>query len=164
MINPTMKTSGAKLKRFSTILSIQLRVLLEKHHKLNCTMNLALNYLNLGDEWEGFVCSVKSKRLRYLNILHYLIPSDHQTYNTRNLDFVETYFCRINALKYSFFPYSISEWNKLDSELRNAKSYSTFRKSLLNSGWPNPNHVYQNHDPLGLKILTRLRLSLRYLN
>ena len=40
------------------------------------------------------------------------------TLDTRNLDFVETYFCRAAAFKYSFFLYSISEWDKLDAALR----------------------------------------------
>ena len=52
----------------------------------------------------------------------------------------------------------------LDPDLRNAKSYSTFRKSLLKSGRPSPNHIYKIHDPLGLKLLTRLRLGLSHLN
>ena len=35
-----------------------------------------------------------------------------------------------------------------------------FRNSLLKSGQPNPNHAYKIHDPLGVKLLTRLRLGL----
>ena len=55
----------------------------------------------------------KIKTLKIPEYLYYLIPNDHQTYNTQNLDFVETYFCRTDAFKYSFFPYSISEWTYL---------------------------------------------------
>ena len=84
--------------------------------------------------------------------------------NTRNLYSVETYFCRTDAFKYSFFPYSISEWNKLGQDLRNAKSYSTFKKLLLKIGRPSPIHIYKIHDPLGLKLLTRFGLSLSHLN
>ena len=104
------------------------------------------------------------KTLKIPEYLYYLIPNDCRTYNTRNLDFVKTYLCRTDAFKYSFFPYSISEWNKLDPDLCNAKSYSKFRKSLLKSGRPSPNHIYKIHDPLGLKLLTRLRLGLSHLN
>ena len=32
----------------------------------------------------------KIKTFKILEYLYYLIPSDHQTYNTQNLDFVET--------------------------------------------------------------------------
>ena len=63
-----------------------------------------------------------------------------------------------------FFSYSISEWSELDPELRNAKSYSTFRKSLLKFGRPSSNHVYKTRDPFGLKLLTRLRLGLSHLD
>ena len=141
------------------MLLFKLRLLLEEDLKLNCTKNVALNHLNSRAEWEVVVCSITSKQLRY-----YLIPNDHWTYNTRNLDFVETYFCRTNAFKYSFFSYSISEWNKLDPDLPNDKLYSTFRKFLLKSGRPRPNHVYKIHDPLGLKLLTRPILIISHLN
>ena len=107
-------------------------------------------------------CKIKTRNI--LEYLYYLIPNDCRTYNTQNLDFVKTYFCRTDAFKYSFFPYSISEWNILDPDLHNAKSYSTFRKSLLKSGRPSPNHIYKIHDPLGQKLLTRLILGLSHLN
>ena len=46
LVNPTMKVSATKL---NTMLFLQLLGLLEEHHKLNCTMNLAFNHLNSGD-------------------------------------------------------------------------------------------------------------------
>ena len=61
-----------------------------------------------------------------------------------------------------FFPYSIIEWNKLD--LRNGKSFLKFRNSLLKIGRPIQNSVYNMHDPVGIKYLTRLRLGLSHLN
>ena len=80
--------------------------------------------------WMKKVCMFyKIKTLKIPEYL-YLIPNDRQTYNIQNLDFVETYFCRTDAFISSFFPYSISEWNKLDQDLHNAKSYSKFRKKL----------------------------------
>ena len=106
----------------------------------------------------------KIRTLKIPKYLYYLIPNDRLIYNTRNQDFVETYFCRTDAFKYSISFYSISEWNKLDPDLRNAKSYSMLRKSLLKFGRPSPNHIYKIHDPLGLKLLTRLRLGLSHLN
>ena len=103
--------------------------------------------------WMRRLCMFyKIKTFKIPEYLYYLIPNDHRTYNTQNLDFVETYFCRTDAFKYSFFPYSISEWNKLDPDLCNAKSYSTFRKLLLKSGQASPNHIYKIHDPLGLTL------------
>ena len=106
----------------------------------------------------------KIKIIKLPEYLHNLISNDHRTYNTQNVYSVEIYFCRTDAFKYSFFPYSISEWNKLDPDLRNAKSYSLFRKLLLRIGRPSPNHIYKIHYLLGLKLLTRLRLGLSHLN
>ena len=63
-----------------------------------------------------------------------------------------------------FFPYSIIEWNKLDINWRNAKSFLIFRNSLLKIGRPMQNSVYNIHDPVGIKYLTRLRLCLSHLN
>ena len=51
-----------------------------------------------------------------------IIPLVYCIYNTRNQDQVETYYCRTDLLKYSFFPYTIVEWTKLDIALRNTKS------------------------------------------
>ena len=47
---------------------------------------------------------------------------------------IGTYFCGTNAFKYSFFPYTIREWNKLNLQLRNEKSFKKFRNTLLKLG------------------------------
>ena len=77
---------------------------------------------------------------------------------------IGTYFCRTNAFKYSFFPCIIREWNKLDLQLRNAKSFKKFRNTLLKLDRPTPDLIYRIHHPLGLKLLTRLSLGLSNLN
>ena len=40
-------------------------------------------------------------------------------------------FCQTVSFKNSFLRYAIKEWNKLDSEIRNAKTYASFPKMLL---------------------------------
>ena len=69
-------------------------------------MNLASNHLNSGDDgWENLVAMFyKIKTVKIPEYLYYLIPNDCWNYNTQNLGFVETYFCRTDAFKYSFFP------------------------------------------------------------
>ena len=93
-----------------------------------------------------------------------LIPKGSCTYNTRNQVKIETYFCRTDLFKYSFFPYAIVEWNKLDVTVRNAKSFLIFKNLLLKIGRPIQNSVFKIHDPLGIKLLTRLRVGLSHLN
>ena len=106
----------------------------------------------------------KIKTTQIPKYLYELIPSESHIYSTRNSENVETYYCRTDQFKYSFFPYSIIEWNKLDINLHNAKSFLIFRNSLLKIGRPMQNSIYNIHDPVGIKYLTRLRLGLSHLN
>ena len=45
-----------------------------------------------------------------------------------------------------------------------AKSFLIFRNLLLKIGRPMQNSIYNIHDPVGIKYLTRLRLGLSHLN
>ena len=92
------------------------------------------------------------------------IPSSQTHYNTRNTDQFETYYCRTDIFKNSFFPYTATEWNKLDVDVRKSKSYAIFLNTLLKLGRPNQNAIYNINNPVGLKLLTRLRLGVSHLN
>ena len=92
-----------------------------------------------------------------------LISSGVHSYNTQNSEDVVTYHCRTDNFEYSFFPWTILEWNKLQLTLHKS-SYKIFRNSLLKMICPSPNPVYDIHNPLGLRLLTRLRLGLSHLN
>ena len=74
------------------------------------------------------------------------------------------YYCRTDVFKYSFFRYTVVEWNKLDADLKNAKSYTCFRNSLLKIGRSDQNSIFKIFNPLGIKLLTRLRFGLSHLN
>ena len=65
-----------------------------------------------------------------------------------------------NFFKNTFFPTAILEWNKLDLSLRNSASYNLFKKSILKFIRPSPTKIFQYHNPKGIKLVTRLRLSL----
>ena len=106
----------------------------------------------------------KIKTTKIPKYLYELILTESHIYNTRNTEDVETYCCRTDLFKYSFFPYTIIEWNKLDINLRNVKSFQIFRNSLLKIRRPIQNSIFNVHDPVGIKYLTRLRLDLSHLN
>ena len=76
---------------------------------------------------------------------------------------IETYQCRTDAFKFSFFPWIITEWNKIDNKIRNSP-YSVFRNYLLNEIRPKPSLLNNIYTPSGIKLLTRLRLGLSHLN
>ena len=79
------------------------------------------------------------------------------------MDNVTKYQCRTEAFKSSFFPWTITEWNSLDLQIRNL-SYTDFRKQFIDELRPVPNSVFNIHNPIGVKLLARLRLGLSHLN
>ena len=92
-----------------------------------------------------------------------IIPKTNHLYNTCFSD-VTTFYSRTDVFKYSFFPSTILEWNKLDRRIRQSTTMLSFRNALLKIGRPTPKPVYNILDPNGLKLLTRLRLGLSHLN
>ena len=106
----------------------------------------------------------KIKVTQLSSYLYELIPKINHNYNTRNIDHIDPHYCRTDIFKYSFFPYTIVEWNKLDANLKNAKFYMCFGTSLLKIVRPVQNSVFKIFNPLGIKFLTRLRLILSHLN
>ena len=77
-----------------------------------------------------------------------LIPQNNHLYNTRFLEDVTTFYSRTDAFKYSFFPSTILEWNKLEGKIRQSSTLLTFRISLLKIGRPVPKPVYNIHSKL----------------
>ena len=62
-----------------------------------------------------------------------------------------------------FLPRTIREWNKLDTSIYQAASYSVFRKALLDFIRPTANSTFGTNDASGSKLLTRLRVGFSHL-
>ena len=71
---------------------------------------------------------IKTTGLPYY--LFSLIPNTVHSYQTRTMNNVTKYQCRTEAFKSSFFPWTITEWNSLDLQIRNL-SYAAFRKHFF---------------------------------
>ena len=85
-------------------------------------------------------------------------------YSTRSVEDVAMLYSRTDIFKYSFFPCTIPDWNELDLKIRQSKTLLTFQNALLKIGRPIAKSIYNVHNPIGLKLLTRLRLCLSHLN
>ena len=72
------------------------------------------------------------------------------------------YYYRTDTFKNSFFPNVINEWNKPDEKIKGATSFF-LKASLLKMGRPHANSTYRIHNPVGIRLLTRLRLGLSHL-
>ena len=62
----------------------------------------------------------------------------------------------------TFVLYCINEWESLKPEVRNAKQIGVFKKIIITE--KKKNSLFSIHNPLGVKLLTRLRLQLSHLN
>ena len=71
---------------------------------------------------------------------------------------------RTERFKSTFYPNCLSEWEKLDPEIRESRSVNVFKKQLIGLIRPPANSVYGFHDPKRLSVLTQLRVGLSKLN
>ena len=62
--------------------------------------------------------------------------------------------------KNSFFLSSVIEWDNLDKRIR---SFALFKKSILRSIQPTLNRTFKCRSPIGIKLITRLRLGSSHL-
>ena len=65
--------------------------------------------------------------------------------------------------KNSYFPSTIIEWNKLDSNMRNSETLNIFKSKILKFIRPTANSIFRFHNPIGVKLLSRPRLGLSHL-
>ena len=66
-------------------------------------------------------------------------------------------------LKNSYFLSTIIEWNKLDCNIRNSETINIFKSKIRKFIRPTANSIFGCHNPIGVKLLTRLRLGLSHL-
>ena len=60
-------------------------------------------------------------------------------------------------------PSTVIEWNNLDKSIRSSETFAFFKKSILQFIRPTPNRTFKCHNPIGIKLITRLKLSLSHL-
>ena len=82
---------------------------------------------------------------------------------TRNPADVPRMKSRHTFFKKSYILSTITEWNKLDQDIRNAVSYALFRKHLSSFIWPVANNISNGNNAKKVKLLTRLRVDFSHL-
>ena len=91
------------------------------------------------------------------------IPRKDTSHHARVSDNIPLLSSKHNFFQSSYFPAAIKEWNKLDIDIRKSDTISIFKKYIPSFIQPLPNKVSNSHNPQGLKLLKRLRLSLSHL-
>ena len=86
-------------------------------------------------------------------------------YSTRSsqIDNISNLKTRSNFFRNSFFPSTITEWNKLDCDIRNSDSLNVFKLFLLKFVRAVASSAFEINNPYGLKLLKRLRLGFSHL-
>ena len=96
--------------------------------------------------WFRKLCTFyKIKTTEVPEYLFDFIPeTNHITCNTRSSKKVATFYSRTYVYKYSFFPYTILEWNKPYKNIQQSKTMMSFIDYLLKIGWSTPKPIYNN--------------------
>ena len=102
--------------------------------------------------------NISTKSPPYLYELILPLQSSH-----RYPDCFKTLRCRAELFRNSFLPFTVNEWNRLDSDIKNGNSYTIFRKKNLAFIRPAGNSMYGIYDPFGVKLINRLRLGFSHL-
>ena len=92
-----------------------------------------------------------------------LLPTKQCSYDLARNNMFRNFNMNTDYFKNYFFPYCVEEWNKLGQALKMSLSISKFKKGLLAFIRSNMRSVYGINDPLGLKLLTRLRVNFSHL-
>ena len=71
-----------------------------------------------------------------------------------------TILCKSARYKSSFFPNAIIAWNTIIDNFETMPSFNDFKNHIYTLFRPKMKSVYKTHDPLGLKYLFQLRVSL----
>ena len=93
-----------------------------------------------------------------------IIPvAAHGNRSLRSKTEIRRIYARTDRFARSFFPYSISQWNNLDSRIKNLPSISRFKRAILNFVRPTPMPTFNVSNNKGFILLTRLRVGFSHL-
>ena len=95
------------------------------------------------------------------NPISLFVPS---SYFVRNPPVGKHVASRTESFKSSFYPDSLSEWNKLDPTKGDSSSVNVFKKKFFSISRPPAKSVYGIRDPKGVAYLTQLKVGLSKLN
>ena len=68
-----------------------------------------------------------------------------------------------NYFMNTFFPSTITEWNKLDLSIRKSTNLNVFKSRLLWFIRPFEISVFTCHNPIGIKYLTKIRFEFSHI-
>ena len=114
--------------------------------------------------WYGKLCLFfKAYKNQCPKYLFDIIPRSNCQYRTINARNIPHISVKHQLFKNSCFPSTIIDWNKLDSNICKSKTLNIFKSKILKFIRPTANSIFGCHNPIGVKLLTWLRLGLSHL-
>ena len=95
---------------------------------------------------------------------NYIPNATVRSYSLRSRPPVPTMVARTERFCNTFFPFCLSQWNKLDCHIRDLPTVASFKRALLKFYRPLGPPDYRINDPRGLTLLTRLRVGFSHLS
>ena len=92
-------------------------------------------------------------------LLDYLPEQITTSYGLRTKPTIYARMVQTERYRNTFFPFCISEWNKLDCHISDLPTISSFKRALFKFFRPSTPSIYKVHDPKGFTFLTRLRFG-----
>ena len=132
----------------------------KRNFKRNKNQELGFESLQQRSSSRKLCCLFKIIKNRSPSYLSQLVPSSNSRYLTRNSGNISKIRTN-NFFKNSFFPSAINEWNTLALDIRSSGKVSFFKSIILKFIWPKPNSIYNCHNSKGIRLITRLHISLR---
>ena len=106
-------------------------------------------------------------KLCYFFKIFYLfdkIPTTRTACRTRNnIGNIPRFNVKHNFFKNLSFQCTVIELNNLGKSIRSSESIALFKKNILQFIRPTPNRTFTCHNPIGIKLIRRLRLGLSHL-
>ena len=114
--------------------------------------------------WRGKLTFSDNQDLLSQHLYSYLKFPSQENYFLRSLSTtkINPIPSRSKIFRKTFFLYCINEWNNLKPEVRNAKQIGLSKKNEYYK--KKENSLFSIHNPVLVKLLTRLRLQLSHLN
>ena len=92
--------------------------------------------------------------------LYNLVPPVHKVkYELRRPRVFEQRTERTNRFSNTYFQNCPYEWNQLDSSIQSCQNISEFKRKLIQLVRPPKYSIFNSHDIMGTKLLTRLRVE-----
>ena len=109
------------------------------------------------DGWDDFVICIIFISTNLPTYLYEVIPPIINSYC--NSSCYRNLYCRTTLFRNYFLPFSISEWNKMDPDIKNLDAHAMFRRKLWNFVRSSEKTILNISDPQRSGLVNKLRLG-----